>query len=101
MNEYLISPKELQTLLMTNADIQLIDVRTADKHQDFNIGGQLIPTQTLPEHIHELDPNKLTITYCTRGGNSMRALQYLVSIGFKQVKSLDGGMTRWREEIEA
>lgn len=99
MNDYLITPKELNELLKSNSDIQLIDVRTPDKHAIFNIGGKLIPTQELPERISELDPNKLTITYCTMGGNSMRALQYLVSAGFRNVKSLDGGMTRWQEEI--
>jgi adenylyltransferase/sulfurtransferase len=97
MNAYIITPEELKELLAANANIQLIDVRTAEKHEIFNIGGKLIPTQELPERLHELDPNKPTVTYCTMGGNSMRALQYLLSVGFKDVRSLDGGMTLWQE----
>lgn len=101
MNQYLISPAELKKLLDEKADLQLVDVRTADKHQAYNIGGMLIPTEELPTRINELDPNKPVVTYCTMGGNSMRALQYLVGMGFKDVKSLDGGMTRWKEEFKA
>lgn len=94
-----ISNTELKQLLAHEADIQLIDVRTTDKHQEFNIGGLSIPTVDLPLHIDQLDPNKLTITYCTSGNNSMRALEYLVRAGFINVKSLDGGMTKWKEDI--
>lgn len=100
MTDYLITPAELKALLDKNIDLQLIDVRTKDKHDVFNIGGKLIPSDELPNHLSELDPNVLTVTYCTMGGRSMRALQYLVSAGFKHVKSLDGGMTRWQEEMK-
>ena len=96
MNEYLISPQELNEKLKNNEDIQLIDVRTPEKHQAFNIGGKLIPADELPNRLHELDPNQLIVTYCTSGGRSMHALQVLVNAGFKLVKSLDGGMTAWQ-----
>lgn len=99
MQEYLISPTELKQLLEMNADLQLVDVRTQEKHDAFNIGGKLIPSEEIVARINELDANKLVITYCTMGGRSMRALQMLMSAGFKHVKSLDGGMTRWQEEI--
>ncbi|MBV9575398.1 MAG: rhodanese-like domain-containing protein [Gammaproteobacteria bacterium] len=96
MNEYIISPCELKKSLENNADIQLLDVRTPEKHANYNIGGKLIPLSELPQRLDELDPNKLIITYCTSGGSSMTALQLLVNAGFKLVKSLDGGMTAWR-----
>lgn len=99
MQEYLITPVELKQLLEMNADLQLVDVRTPEKHDAFNIGGTLIPSEELLTRVNELDPNKLVITYCTMGGRSMRALQLLVGAGFKHVKSLDGGMTRWQEEM--
>jgi adenylyltransferase/sulfurtransferase len=88
---------ELKTLLEQKADLQLIDVRTSEKHLTFNIGGNNIPYEILAGHLQQLDPNKLTVTYCTSGHRSMRALELLVSIGFTNVKSLHGGMTAWQE----
>lgn len=99
MNEYTISVEELKEALERNEDIQLIDVRTPEKHQAFNIGGKLIPLDDLGQHLHEVDANKLIVTYCTSGGRSMRALQFLLDAGFTSVKSLEGGMTAWQEEI--
>ena len=99
MREYTISCTELNELLKKKADIELVDVRTLDKHMDYNIGGKHIPTAELSDRFNELDPAKLVVTYCTAGGNSMRALQFLLSAGFKSVKSLDGGMTAWKDEV--
>lgn len=95
--EYIITSFELNELLRKNSDFQLVDVRTVDKHVAYNIGGKHIPMAELSDRFNELDPEKLVVTYCTSGGNSLRALQLLLSVGFKTVKSLDGGMTAWRE----
>lgn len=100
MNEYIITPQELKDKLDAGDAIELIDVRTPDKHASYNIGGKLIPLEELPMRLNEIDRDKPIITYCTMGGRSMRALQYLMSEGFTDIKSLDGGMTRWQEEIK-
>lgn len=93
----LITPQELNALLEAKQDLQLIDVRTPEKHQAYNIGGKLIPSDELLRRLDELDPNKLIVTYCSSGGRSMRALQDLMNAGFTQVKSLDGGMNAWQK----
>lgn len=98
MNNYLISTQELKKLLQNKEDLQLVDVRTPEKHQLFNIGGKLLPFEELPHRLNELDPTKPIVTYCTSGGKSMRALQFLLTSGFKLVKSLDGGITAWQNE---
>lgn len=98
MSEYLISIQELKQLIKEDEDIELVDVRTLEKHEAFNIGGKHIPASELSMRHVELDANKLVVTYCTSGGNSMRALQYLRSVGFDNVKSLDGGMTAWQQQ---
>jgi rhodanese-related sulfurtransferase len=99
MREYVITVSELNELLKQNAKLQLVDVRTIEKHISYNIGGKHIPIAELPERMNELDPDSLVVTYCTSGGNSMRALQFLLSAGFHSVKSLDGGMTAWQVEV--
>jgi len=100
MSEYIISVSELKNLMRDQVDFQLVDVRTVEKHEAYHIGGHLIPTAELPMRFHELDADKPVVTYCTSGGNSMRALQFLLSVGFKSVKSLDGGMNAWQEETK-
>lgn len=96
MNSYVIVPTELHNALTHNDDIELVDVRTIEKHQQYNIGGKHIPLEEMPTRLHELDKNKLVVTYCTSGNRSMRALEYLMACGFTNVKSLDGGMTAWQ-----
>jgi len=98
MNQYLISIASLQNALANHEDIQLVDVRTLEKHLAFNIGGLHLPYDELPTRLDELDPLRPVVTYCTSGGRSMMALQYLLSVGFKSVRSLDGGMTAWQEK---
>jgi adenylyltransferase/sulfurtransferase len=100
MNQYIITPQELKDKLDAGDSIELIDVRTPDKHASYNIGGKLIPLEELPQRLAEIDRTKPIVTYCTMGGRSMRALQYLISEGFSDIKSLDGGMTRWQDEIK-
>ena len=100
-NQYTISPKELKEQLMNGEDIQLIDVRTTEKHAIYNIGGMLIPFDDLLNRLNELSREKPIVTYCTSGGRSMRALKLLLHSGFKQVKSLDGGVTAWRATFDS
>lgn len=95
-NPYEISPTELKSLLDEGKDIQLIDVRTLAKHQDYNIGGMHIPSDELPMRLNEISKAKPIVTYCTSGGRSMRALEFLLSAGFADVKSLAGGVTLWK-----
>ncbi len=99
VREFVITTHELNDLMRKTRDFQLVDVRTADKHAAFNIGGKHIPVAELSDRINELNPEHLVVTYCTSGGNSMRALQLLLACGFKNVKSLDGGMTAWQADF--
>ena len=97
MSPYVITPLELREALATSQEIELVDVRTIEKHQAFNIGGKHIPLEEMPVRYQELAKDKLIVTYCTSGNRSMRALEYLMSLGFSEVKSLAGGMNAWRD----
>ena len=100
MNPYIITSQELHDALQQNDQIELVDVRTLEKHEAYNIGGKHIPLEEMPTRLNEIDRNKLIVTYCTMGNRSMRALEFLVASGFTNVKSLEGGMTAWREIIK-
>ncbi len=82
-------------------NIRVIDVREPNEYQIAHIPGvTLIPLGSLPQRITELDPNQTLYLHCKGGMRSMQALKFLKSQGFKQVKSVKGGILAWAEEID-
>jgi rhodanese-related sulfurtransferase len=79
----------------------LIDVREPYEHNEFNIGGQLVPVGSVIGAIPELSAHKdeEVIVYCRSGNRSGMAKQLLVASGFSNVKNLLGGMLTWRENF--
>lgn len=90
---------ELKNKLDNKEDIVLVDVREVHEHEEFNIGGELIPVGTLPQMIPELniDPAKEIVVYCRSGNRSMMGQYLLKEAGFSTVYNLEGGMIAWRE----
>ena len=56
--------KILKNYLDNNDAILLLDVREPYEHDLYNIGGQLIPLDSLAERIGELAPDQSIIIYC-------------------------------------
>jgi molybdopterin/thiamine biosynthesis adenylyltransferase/rhodanese-related sulfurtransferase len=73
-------------------DYEFIDVRTADKHAQKNIGGINIPIEELHNRLAQLDKNKKYICYCSTGNKSKTATHILLKNGFPSVQSLIGGV---------
>lgn len=74
----------------------LVDVRQPGEYEQGHLpGAQLIPVKTLDERVAELDPGKLTITYCAAGVRSRAAASVLNNAGFKEVYSMSGGINAW------
>lgn len=80
----------------------LIDVREQYEHEEFNIGGQLIPLGDLPARIPELEleTDRDIVVYCRSGQRSMMGQHLLKESGFEKVYNLEGGMLAWQSEIE-
>ena len=80
--------------------INLVDVREADERAEFNIGGTFLPLGNIltmqTDDIAELQ-NEEIICYCRSGKRSIQAALMLESLGFTNVKSLDGGINAWQE----
>lgn len=82
--------------------IQVIDVREPNEHQIAHIkGATLLPLSQLAQRFDELNPNQPYYLHCKMGGRSMRALEFLRQQGFKNLKSVAGGITAWSNEIDA
>ncbi|MEL6638503.1 MAG: rhodanese-like domain-containing protein [Bacteroidota bacterium] len=72
-----INFNELQDWQTADRDFQLIDVREAEEHAAFNIGGTLIPLGHLLRRIEEVDRHRPVVFYCKRGIRSQIAIQRL------------------------
>jgi len=78
----------------------LLDVREPQEYEICNLNAPLIPLQQLPKRLQELDPGKEIVVYCHTGSRSQQAVEFLYESGFKNVKSLVGGVAAWAQKID-
>ena len=77
-------------------DFNLVDVRQPKEYEQGHLpGATLIPVNTLPDRLAELDPGQPTITYCAAGPRSRSAAANLIHAGFERVYVMDGGIRAW------
>ena len=89
---------ELQQLIESGNDIQLIDVRESFEHDHYHIGGTLIPLGSLMESIHQISHDKPVIFYCQKGIRSQIAIQRLQQkFNHTNLLNLTGGMAAWQK----
>ncbi len=81
-------------------DFQLIDVREPYEHDDFNIGGELIPLHEIVQHLDKIATDKPVILYCRKGIRSQIAIQRLQEkFSFHNLINLIGGTEAWKKEF--
>jgi len=59
-----------------------------------------IPLGQLAGRLTELDSAEDMVIFCKGGTRSARALELLVSAGFKKVKNLKGGINAWAKDVD-
>jgi rhodanese-related sulfurtransferase len=93
-----ITPLDLKEKLDNKDELILIDVREAFEHNDFNIGGTLIPMNTVLEQIENIPKDKPVVLYCAKGIRSAIVIQRLEEkYGYTNLINLSGGMYAWRK----
>jgi rhodanese-related sulfurtransferase len=94
-----LTAQELHNKLKSGDNVILLDVRESWEHEDFNIGGQLLPVGTLMNSFWELEDHKddEIVVYCRSGARSGMAQALLQAQGFSKVRNLTGGMLAWRD----
>ena len=96
-----ISAGELAAKLQAGGKLRLVDVREPHELEISHLdGAQLIPLGTLAGRLSELDSAEEMVVFCKSGSRSRRALELLVTAGFKKVKNLKGGINAWAEEVD-
>jgi rhodanese-related sulfurtransferase len=93
-----ITIEELNERLTNKETLNIIDVREEYEFDEFNIGAQLIPLGELPDRLDEIkaDKDAEIILHCRSGARSGRAVAYLESEGYTNVRNLVGGMLAWQ-----
>ena len=93
-----IAPLDLQEKIYNKDELVLIDVREEFEHNDFNIGGTLIPMNSIFEQIEKIPTNKTVVLYCAKGIRSAMVIQRLEEkYGYINLINLSGGMYAWRK----
>ena len=96
-----ISPEELKALLDKKEDVYILDVR---EPQEWNIAhlekAKLIPLGELPQAMNQLSSADDIVVHCRSGVRSARAVQFLMEMGFRKVRNLEGGILAWAERID-
>ena len=97
-----ISTKVLKERISNKEHLNLLDVREPEERAEFNIGGTFLPLGNImamqTDDIAEWQ-NEEVICYCRSGKRSMQAAMMLESLGFTNVKNLEGGMLSWQELV--
>jgi len=87
-----ISADELKEKLKSKQDFQLIDVREESEYHAKNIGGILIPLNTLANNLFKISKEKEIVVHCASGIRSKKAIAILKENGFANVYNLKNGL---------
>lgn len=80
-------------------EFQLIDVREPAEFWAFNIGGLLIPLNTLPGNIGKVKNDVPIVVHCQSGSRSEKAIQKLDQLGFQNLYNLEGGILAYQTAV--
>jgi sulfur-carrier protein adenylyltransferase/sulfurtransferase len=96
-----ISPTALQQALRSDDPPLLLDVRDPEEWAITRIeGARLIPRAQLAEKVDELTRAREIVLYCRSGRRSALATELLLQLGFTNVKSLEGGLLAWADQVD-
>ena len=93
-----IDVAELNQKLKNGEKLHLVDVRETFEHDEFNIGGILLPLGEIrmgdTEKIDHLKDEEVFL-YCRSGKRSHLAAEKLVELGFTTIFEMEGGIINW------
>ena len=99
-----LSPEEFHTMLETEKDITVVDMRNNYEYEVGRFEGAIQPDTTkfyeLPKKVKNLkiDPKNKVLTYCTGGIRCEKATALLAEEGFDNVYQLEGGIVKYLEK---
>lgn len=98
-----ISARELKAIKDQGRSVQLIDVRGIEEWNIVHIdGAKHIPKHRImsEEVLSSLNKEDFIVLHCKMGMRSRDVLLEMQKYGFNNVKSLDGGILAWIQEVD-
>ncbi len=98
-----LSAQQLAAWLADPARAQplLLDVREPWEFETCRIdGATLIPMNTIPARIEELDEDAEIVCICHHGARSMQVAAFLERNGFGKTFNLTGGVHAWALQVD-
>lgn len=97
-----ITPPELKEWLDSDrSDPLILDIREVWEYQRSHIeDSQLVPMQTVPARMFELDRTRDIVVMCHHGVRSRFLVQFLEQQGFNNLYNLAGGIDAWSKEVD-
>ena len=93
-----ISPEQVHALREQGA--VLVDVRDAQTYATQHIpDSHHLDNHSIADFIRQADLDKPLVVLCYHGNSSQSAAAYLVSQGFSEVYSMDGGFELWKTKF--
>lgn len=96
----LIAADKLKSLMATNDELQLIDVRSPEEFAEGHLNGAMninINDANFSDEIQKLLRDEPVFLYCRSGGRSARAAKAVVSLGYRAY-DLDKGIQGWESQ---
>lgn len=96
-----ISAAELQARLERGEKPLIIDVRDPWEYAEGHVPGSVLkPLSQIRSWAAELDKSDEILLICRTSNRSAMAYRYLSALGFKNLKTVAGGMVSWRGKVE-
>ncbi|MEB0262699.1 MULTISPECIES: HesA/MoeB/ThiF family protein [unclassified Mucilaginibacter] len=84
---------------LANHTIELVDIRTDQERDEYNIGGIHFELDELEDNIDEFNAGKTYVFYCSSGKRSAEAIRVLQQkLPGVKAYSLDGGLGEWNRD---
>ncbi len=96
-----VSVQQYKGWLEDDEDVQLIDVREPHEVEIAEMGGELIPLDTVLDNADKISRDKKVVVHCRSGARSAKAIRQLQEkYGFENLYNLEGGILAWSEKID-
>lgn len=95
-----MSPADVAAALQSNLPPRLVDVRTREEWELARIQGATLNTEELAQELMRLPKDTSIVFHCHLGQRSLDAASYFAGHGFKNVRSMTGGIDAWSSEVD-
>lgn len=98
-----VDARQAASALQTQKNVVVLDVRTPDEYKNGHLANAVNINLYDPDFrtkLARLDKSKTYVVHCAAGlenGRSRKATAAMDSLGFRQIKHLNGGFNAWQQ----